>query len=319
VLRRRGDAALLEEIALPALLEYYDGAENRSLLACLPLLPEKRSADLLRQLLIERGPSCIPGAMAFWTTLSEQQPARPRLLDSALQSLLEAITAASPPSAPSWVPSRFRELAEEMLESEEPAQIPSAAETAAFLAAIHASSCRARLREATQIVLRKPALFPPETVLLPALESSSLPPVDETAELWAGCAVHYLARAEQPPEPPHDWAQPATVAGRDSLLRELEAFARDPFAQVHRFRVNQSLRGVLHRAIEAAGLDMTHVTERTGRPQTLVCTKTRATYERACRQYTSDLADMRRLLDLPPTAAKTHAALAARLRKALAR
>jgi hypothetical protein len=45
---------------------------------------------------------------------------------------------------------------------------------------------------------------------------------------------------------------------------------------------------------------MTHVTERKGRPYTLICTKTRATYERACQQHQSDLANMRRLIALPP-------------------
>jgi hypothetical protein len=43
---------------------------------------------------------------------------------------------------------------------------------------------------------------------------------------------------------------------------------------------------------------MTHVTERSGSPQTLVCTKTRATYERQCRQYKEDLASMAALFTL---------------------
>lgn len=43
---------------------------------------------------------------------------------------------------------------------------------------------------------------------------------------------------------------------------------------------------------------MTHVTERIGSPQTLVCSKTRATYERQCRQYNKDLASMAALRSL---------------------
>jgi hypothetical protein len=112
--------------------------------------------------------------------------------------------------------------------------------------------------------------------------------------LWAHCARHYLQRSEHPPEPPRNWAQKCTLAGTSALLRELEAFAHDPRAQVHRFRVRKELRQEIHRAIDGAGLDMTHVTERSGSPQTLVCTKTRASHERACKQYRNDLSDMRR-------------------------
>ena len=36
----------------------------------------------------------------------------------------------------------------------------------------------------------------------------------------------------------------------------------------------------LHRQIGSHGCDVTHVTERIGSPQTLVCTKTRASYQR---------------------------------------
>jgi hypothetical protein len=42
-------------------------------------------------------------------------------------------------------------------------------------------------------------------------------------------------------------------------------------------------------------LDMGHVTERTGSPQTLVCRKTRAGYGRQCRQHAEDVAAMRAL------------------------
>ena len=74
--------------------------------------------------------------------------------------------------------------------------------------------------------------------------------------------------------------------------RELQAFALDPGTQTHRFRIKKERRQHLHQQIDRHRLDMTHVTERMGSPQTLVCTKTRATYERQCRQYNKDLASM---------------------------
>ena len=45
----------------------------------------------------------------------------------------------------------------------------------------------------------------------------------------------------------------------------------------------------LHQTIERHGLDMTHVTERKGSPQTLVCTKNRRTYQRQSDQYKADV------------------------------
>jgi len=74
--------------------------------------------------------------------------------------------------------------------------------------------------------------------------------------------------------------------------------ALDPATQTHRFRVRKERRQHLHQQIDRHRLDVTHVTERTGSPQTLVCSKTRATYERQCRQYNEDLASMAALRPL---------------------
>jgi hypothetical protein len=47
---------------------------------------------------------------------------------------------------------------------------------------------------------------------------------------------------------------------------------------------------------------MTHVTERVGSPQTLVCTKDRRTFERRIKQYRDEIAAMRGLVRLAPKA-----------------
>jgi hypothetical protein len=63
---------------------------------------------------------------------------------------------------------------------------------------------------------------------------------------------------------------------------------------------------------------MTHVTERKGSPQTLVCTKTRATYQRACKRYQSDLALVRRLESLTMSGQTGNDELLGRIRVARA-
>lgn len=76
----------------------------------------------------------------------------------------------------------------------------------------------------------------------------------------------------------------------------MQKFVRDPLEQTHRFRVRMDRRQHLHQQIEKHELDVAHVTERKGSPQTLVCTKTRRTYQRRCDQHRSDRAAMTSLL-----------------------
>ena len=53
--------------------------------------------------------------------------------------------------------------------------------------------------------------------------------------------------------------------------------------------------------IDRHSLDMTHVTERVGSPQTLVCTKDRRTFDRRMKQYRQDVAAMCALVRLAPS------------------
>jgi hypothetical protein len=69
----------------------------------------------------------------------------------------------------------------------------------------------------------------------------------------------------------------------------------DPDEAVHRFRVRKDRRQHLHQIIDRHRCDLTHVTERRGSPQTLVCTKTTASYEAACRVHERDQQFLSRL------------------------
>ena len=55
-----------------------------------------------------------------------------------------------------------------------------------------------------------------------------------------------------------------------------------------RFPIRKDRRQHLHQQIDKHRCDCTHVTERIGSPQTLVCTKTQASYERQKNQYEVD-------------------------------
>ncbi|KAJ6187049.1 hypothetical protein N7519_001957 [Penicillium mononematosum] len=60
----------------------------------------------------------------------------------------------------------------------------------------------------------------------------------------------------------------------------LNRFLSDPTRTVGRFSVNQKRRQHLHRRLDAAGIDCTHETERSGSPQTFVVTKSFRRHER---------------------------------------
>ena len=59
--------------------------------------------------------------------------------------------------------------------------------------------------------------------------------------------------------------------------------------------LNKERRRHLHQIIDGNRCDLTHVTERQGRPYALVCRKTTASYERACATFERDKRNLARL------------------------
>ncbi len=139
--------------------------------------------------------------------------------------------------------------------------------------------------------------FDVRTVLVPALEQlyeHGRPAIvaSEVELLWLHAADTLLTNTERPPAPPEDWRQEVAIACRCADCRELQAFARDRVQQSRLFAVRKDRRRHLHRQIERHRLDMEHVTERKGRPFSLICTKTRRSYELRCQVYKEDVATL---------------------------
>ncbi|MDE2762926.1 MAG: 2OG-Fe(II) oxygenase [Gemmatimonadota bacterium] len=111
-----------------------------------------------------------------------------------------------------------------------------------------------------------------------------------------------LERSSAVPVEPADWIVPAAadISCDCELCARLRAFCGDPVERVERFRVRKDLRRHLHQVIDRHRLDMHHVTERSGRPYTLVCTKNRAGHERRLEEYAEDLRRMSSLLTSIP-------------------
>ena len=112
------------------------------------------------------------------------------------------------------------------------------------------------------------------------------------------CRSELERRTERAPEPPVDNRRPDKLSCNCSDCRELSRFLADPHEVVHHFPMAQDRRRHLHQTIDANGCDLTHVTTRKGRPYTLVCTKTTASYEKASQIYARDQKNLERLQSL---------------------
>ncbi|QDV20623.1 hypothetical protein Pan153_52990 [Gimesia panareensis] len=148
----------------------------------------------------------------------------------------------------------------------------------------------------TQIADR-PQHYDLHKVLIPAIHKlsdyqhfTSSGKMQETAlfKLRQFCIDQVKRRAARKPIPPGNWKRKANLDCDCADCRELATFLKDNDSPIHRFPRRTELRQHLHRQIERHRIDCTHITERRGRPYTLVCTKTQASFERDLAQYKTD-------------------------------
>ncbi|MDD8047635.1 MAG: 2OG-Fe(II) oxygenase [Verrucomicrobiota bacterium] len=176
--------------------------------------------------------------------------------------------------------------------------------------------------QALDLIKRHPAIYPPDTILAHGMLKLRKALGKGFAQdpgwvgLWQTTAHFLIGRSANPPKPPTDWKLPVKKGCQCEDCIELMQFAVDPNLQQKRFPLNKDRRMHLHHRIEWDQMDMTHETERSGRPYTLVCTKTRRSFERRQNEYAQDLKIMNFLVKTAPaneteTVARLQAALAA--------
>ena len=140
----------------------------------------------------------------------------------------------------------------------------------------------------TNIVARS-GVFDPGMTVVPALTLLHPRQAHDSANdnvfmrLWMHAGAFLLKRSEHSPTVPMNWRQDVKPACTCVDCRALNVFDHDANAQACRFHVRQYRRQHLENVIDQRDLDMTHVTDRRGFPQTLVCTKTRRTHGRQCK------------------------------------
>ena len=300
------------------ILPHYDGSQNEALLACVKTMPGDQASAMIRALILRHAGTRPARCMHLWNGLAKQPHLQHVQLASSLTAGLK--TATQPALRPIYPyhseegaytrPDKEGSLEKARLQAETDGSHINARLLADFLTALHALDTPALIHDAIAAMVTNPATFAPDHLLLRSLEmllaepqwQNSLP----LAALWHQCATQLLQRSETPPPAPATWTDNTSIPGRTEEARELAAFAKDPAAVEHRFRVRQEVRYQLLDLLRECDLEMEAVTDRKGRPQTLVVTKTRAAHGRAVALHRADQARMRRLLGL----ARSHALLA---------
>ena len=316
-------AALVELNALPLLEQFireavtstYDGSENAALLRSVGVLGDIQAATVLSALVGARMPH-RPGECAelLLALAGNPSPSFRQIADAAVAGLDSIGMPNSEPDDTfrSWEEpegGRQRSLAPEFIVN-------------LFSGLRHFNGpelCDAAAAKIASL----PEVFNPVTLVVPAIEriraeQVPMPPAFDRAiqHLWTSAAEFLLLRSEVHPQPPADWRLHAELSCNCADCSELQAFALDPSASVHRFRVKKERRDHLHKVIDRHRLDMTHVTERVGSPQTLVCTKDRRTFKARMKKYRNEIAAMRKLVNLSHRSAAA-AALAKRMEAAV--
>jgi hypothetical protein len=112
-------------------------------------------------------------------------------------------------------------------------------------------------------------------------------------DLAADCAARLRARLARPRRASGDWSiELATGGCTCELCDTLRAFLEDKARRAFEWPLAQQGRQHVHSRIDAAGLPVTHLTRRQGRPYTLVLTKTGALFAREAEARTRDETDL---------------------------
>ena len=148
-------------------------------------------------------------------------------------------------------------------------------------------------------MLAWPKTYGLDAVILPALRrltaQTEIRTLGAVSRLRAACLEHLRTRVAQPLEPPTDWTRAAAHDCQCRLCKELSQYLINPSQQLWTFKAAESDRSHVMVSIQRNACDVVCVTDRRGRPYSLVCTKNQSSYDRRAEQRKRDLEDLARL------------------------
>jgi hypothetical protein len=148
---------------------------------------------------------------------------------------------------------------------------------------------------AATLILNHPLTFEVDAILVPAArdrlsapEAARQPAV---ARVRAACLAHLRARIALPLAPPADWRRPSALNCKCPDCADLTRFLEDPTRSQWTLRAAAPARSHVETTILNSKVDLKATTDQRGRPYTLVCTKTQASYEARVAQRARDVRD----------------------------
>ena len=145
-------------------------------------------------------------------------------------------------------------------------------------------------------VLKWPATYDFDTVLIPAMGSPQTAGQAAVQRLRDACVAHLDARIALPLEPPRDWWRDSTLGCHCKDCQALAVYLGDAAQKVWIFAAVEARRRHVESTIRNAVCDVGMMTERRGSPHRLICTKNQASYDRRRVQRANDLAERERLI-----------------------
>lgn len=304
------DAESVARFARRVVLPRYDGSENEALADVMGMLGPAAAADVVSALVREHlalRPKAVPSFLALVGETPGGAPAAAwcDVARDGVRAVLLGLPAAFGARAADTRPTpNFYQPPAEPFDREAVRDL---------LILAHRFGLAEEAETAARAIAGHPEEVAPERVLPAALadmrEREGVADTDAYAYLWRVAADALLARSSEPPVAPRDRTVAANFSCDCEHCANLRAFCEDPAARSARFPLRKDLRRHLHRQIDDHGLDLYHVTERRGRPYTLICTKNRASYERRLAEYAEDVSRMRSLVRLAPAAERDEAPL----------
>lgn len=114
-------------------------------------------------------------------------------------------------------------------------------------------------------------------------------PCAAVSDWIAAVSSQVAARTAIEPQFPTDFRRPATLTCKCANCKLVNTFLADPSSPAYRLRARQQIRVHVANEIRNTECDLTTTTDRKGSPQTLVCTKITASFERSLKTFQEDL------------------------------
>ena len=290
LLARLQDAEHIEAMVTQVIAAgVHNKGENAALLAALGLLPASQAGELLAQV-VQANAARGLGACADLLRQAVLAGLAARHLQAAASALVEALP--GDPARPAPADYALR---------------PQAVDAQAIADLMAALCCidSGLADRAAAHLLAWPQTYGLDALLVPASRRWAATPrctatpyqpevfkAAPVQRLCAACRAHLEARLALALAPPGDWRRASALPCRCQHCDGLARFLDSPDQRIWRFKAAEAARKHVLSSLRDAGSDVDSVTDKTGSPHALVCTKNQASYERRVLQRQQDLEDL---------------------------